>query len=52
MNDERQIIKYWSTASMQDFETVQILFEHQKYSHALFFCHLSIEKILQLQKRF
>lgn len=47
MNDERQIIKYWRATSRQDFETAQILFQNLKYSHALFFCHLSIEKILK-----
>lgn len=47
MSDEREIIKYWSTSSKQDFETAEILFENQKYGHALFFCHLSIEKILK-----
>lgn len=47
MNDEQKIIHYWSETSKQDFETAEILFENKKYSHALFFCHLSIEKILK-----
>ena len=47
MNDEQKIIQYWSATSKQDFETAEILFENKKYSHALFFCHLSIEKILK-----
>ncbi len=47
MSDEREIIKYWSATSKQDFESAEILFENKKYSHALFFCHLSIEKILK-----
>jgi len=47
MNEEQKIIKYWSMTSKQDFETAEILFENKKYSHALFFCHLSIEKILK-----
>ena len=45
MDSEQKIIEYWSTASKQDFETVEILFKNEKYHHALFFCHLSIEKI-------
>lgn len=47
MKNEQKIIEYWVTASKQDFETAEILFENEKYHHALFFCHLSIEKILK-----
>lgn len=47
MNNEQEIIKYWANASKQDFETAEILYENKKYYHALFFCHLSIEKILK-----
>lgn len=47
MENEQKIIKYWSKASKQDFETAEILFKNKKYHHALFFCHLSIEKILK-----
>ena len=47
MATEQQIIEYWSTASKQDLEAAEILFENKKYHHALFFCHLSIEKILK-----
>lgn len=47
MSREQEIIKYWIGASRQDFETAEILYENKKYHHALFFCHLSIEKILK-----
>lgn len=47
MEYEKKIINYWFTASKQDFETAEILFVNKKYHHALFFCHLSIEKILK-----
>lgn len=47
MENEQKIIEYWSTASKQDFETAEILFENKKYYNALFFCHLSIEKYLK-----
>ncbi len=47
MSEEQKIIKYWATTSKQDFETAEILFANVKYSHALFFSHLSIEKILK-----
>lgn len=47
MDNEKKVIEYWATASKQDFEAVEILFKNKKYHHALFFCHLSIEKILK-----
>lgn len=47
MENELKIINYWRKASKQDFETVEILFKNKKYHHALFFCHLSIEKNLK-----
>ena len=45
--NENEIVKNWSDASKQDLETADILFENKKYHHALFFCHLSIEKYLK-----
>ena len=45
--DENAIAKNWSVASTQDLETAEILFDNKKYHHALFFCHLSIEKRLK-----
>jgi len=47
MDNEQRIIEYWSASSKQDFETAEILYENTKYHHALFFCHLSIEKNLK-----
>lgn len=47
MNTEQDIIKYWDEASKQDFETAEILYKNKKYHHALFFCHLTVEKILK-----
>ncbi|MFH1259805.1 MAG: HEPN domain-containing protein [Elusimicrobiota bacterium] len=47
MNTEKDIIKYWSATSKQDFETAELLYKNKKYQHALFFCHLSIEKLLK-----
>ncbi|OGS17604.1 MAG: hypothetical protein A2219_01185 [Elusimicrobia bacterium RIFOXYA2_FULL_50_26] len=47
MSDERDIVKYWLESSKQDFETAEILFKNRKYQHSLFFCHLSIEKLLK-----
>jgi len=47
MKSEREVIKYWLTASKEDFDSAEILYQNKKYHHALFFCHLSIEKMLK-----
>ena len=47
MKSEKEVVKYWLTASKEDFDSAEILFENKKYHHALFFCHLSIEKMLK-----
>jgi len=38
------LVKYWFEASTQDWETVEALMKTKRYMHALFFCHLTIEK--------
>jgi len=40
-------IKYWSEGSSKDFKAAQVLSEKKLYSQALFFCHLSLEKMLK-----
>jgi len=40
-------IKYWMQGSSKDFEAANALFEKKLYSQSLFFCHLSLEKILK-----
>lgn len=47
MKSEQEVVKYWLIASREDFDSAEILFENKKYHHALFFCHLSIEKMLK-----
>ena len=47
MKSEQEVVNYWLTASKEDFDSAEILFENKKYHHALFFCHLSIEKMLK-----
>jgi HEPN domain-containing protein len=47
MKSEQEVVKYWLIASKEDFDSAEILFENKKYHHALFFCHLSIEKMLK-----
>jgi len=40
-------IEYWQNGATDDFETASILVDNKKYIHGLFFCHLSIEKIIK-----
>jgi HEPN domain-containing protein len=47
MKSKQEVIKYWLTASKEDFDSAEILYKNKKYHHALFFCHLSIEKMLK-----
>ena len=47
MKSEQEVVNFWLTASKEDFESAEILFQNKKYHHALFFCHLSIEKMLK-----
>ncbi len=47
MKSEQEVIKYWLAASKEDFDSAEILYKNKKYHHALFFCHLSIEKMLK-----
>lgn len=46
LNVKKQI-EYWQNGSFDDFETAKILIDNRKYVHGLFFCHLSIEKIIK-----
>jgi HEPN domain-containing protein len=45
-NIEKQLL-YWKTTALSDFETAEILIEKGKFLHGLFFCHLTIEKLLK-----
>jgi AbiV family abortive infection protein len=47
MKSKQEVIKYWLTGSKEDFDSAEILYKNKKYHHALFFCHLSIEKMLK-----
>ncbi len=42
-----EIIQYWIKSSDEDFEVMIDLFNLKKYSYALFFGHLVIEKLLK-----
>lgn len=45
-NLEKQI-EYWKSGADNDLETANILIQNTKIIQGLFFCHLSIEKILK-----
>ena len=47
MKSEREVVKYWLKASKEDFDSAEILYQNKKYHHALFFCYLSVEKMLK-----
>ncbi|MCK5465875.1 HEPN domain-containing protein [Candidatus Parcubacteria bacterium] len=40
-------IEHWLKGSKNDFKVAQDLFNLKHYSHCLFFCHLSVEKLLK-----
>lgn len=40
-------IEYWYKAAENDIETATILINSDKYLEGMFFCHLSIEKIIK-----
>ena len=40
-------IDYWRTTAENDIETAAILISSGKYIEGMFFCHLSIEKIIK-----
>ncbi len=41
------LIRYWERSSESDFAVAQELFKSKRYSYALFFCHLALEKLLK-----
>ncbi|MBI5324607.1 MAG: HEPN domain-containing protein [Ignavibacteriae bacterium] len=45
-NTQKQI-DYWKNGAISDIETAEILLNKNKLKECLFFCHLTIEKILK-----
>lgn len=43
----KQLISYWITTAEHDYDTLLTLFKSKKYSNALFFSHIILEKILK-----
>jgi len=46
INTQKQI-DYWKNSALSDIDTAEILFKKNKLKECLFFCHLTIEKILK-----
>lgn len=46
-NNLSKQLNYWLESAERNFETAQSLFNLKHYDACLFFCHLSIEKILK-----
>ena len=47
MIDFEKQIEYWKNGAIDDLESAKILIERNRLLHALFFCHLVIEKIIK-----
>lgn len=43
----KDLIKYWQTTANDDLQTAESLMAAKRYHHALFFCHLALEKLLK-----
>lgn len=41
------LIRFWEEGSKEAWQTVQALLSSKRYLHALFFCHLTLEKLLK-----
>jgi len=42
-----EVVKYWLETSMHDHETMDVLYRNARYSDALFFGHIVLEKVLK-----
>jgi HEPN domain-containing protein len=47
MIDRNKQIDYWIGGAISDIETAELLIKGRKYIEGLFFCHLTIEKLLK-----
>ena len=43
----KKVVEYWQKGAKRNFDTAQFLYEGKRYSDCLFFCHLTLEKILK-----
>lgn len=47
MSDFQKQVEYWISGAREDLKTAKILVEKDRLLHALFFCHLVIEKAIK-----
>jgi len=47
--DVEKVVQYWLTTAADDLTAAEHLFQSGDYTHALFFAHLYLEKILKAQ---
>ena len=47
--DEKKLVQYWSTLSEHDWEVMRTLYKGKLFAQALFFLHLSLEKLIKSQ---
>jgi HEPN domain-containing protein len=45
--DQKEIIDFWASEAEESLDVAKHLFEKKDYSYALFFGHLSVEKIIK-----
>ena len=43
----KKIIQYWKKSAEKDFDVAKTLLKLNRYDYCLFFCHLTIEKLLK-----
>jgi len=45
--EAQKVMKYWTDGSREDFKTAETLLKNKIYHYCLFFCHLSLEKLIK-----
>lgn len=45
--DVEKLVQHWVAGSENDFKAAKVLFEKGLYPQCLFFCHLSVEKVMK-----
>lgn len=46
-DQKKRTINAWIKSSQEDFAVVRDLFNHKRYTHCLYFCQLSLEKLFK-----
>ena len=43
----KELVLYWKEGGLHDYDTAKSLWKSKRYDACLFFCHLSLEKLLK-----